>query len=246
MEIGVKFYPDSLGIAKRLQNEVDFFEVMTRQDDKKGIEAFDGLDAPVMVIHSEHLRFGVNISDKGKHELNIKSVRFAQEMADRFGSRFIILHPGIKENEKCSLDNAIDFYKELGDRRIITENMPYNGLFNGQKFETFGRYLEEIIKITESGIGFCFDFGHCWSVAYSMKKDPVNLVKEFIQLKPSMYHFSDSIMNREIDSHLSIGFGDADTNLFKSLLPNNAIVTLETEQDYEKQLNDVKFMKEKT
>ncbi len=245
MIIGLKYYPDKIELARKLQNEVDFFEVMAKQDERNNVEAFGKLKAPVKIVHCEHTTFGVNISDRDKHDFNMRSVRFAQEMADKFGSKYIIIHPGTKLNEKCSLENIIEFYKELDDKRILVENLPYIGNFKGMRVETFGRLPEEIKKIMRlGGVGFCYDFEHSWTVASVLKKDIKEFAKEFIRLGPSMYHFADSIVGRETDSHLNFGDGNADVSFFKSLIPKDAIVTLETAPIYEKQFRDIMFMRE--
>jgi endonuclease IV len=244
MKIGVKLYPDRLEDAKRLQHDADYFEVLARQDQRKDVEAFGGLDKPTLVVHNEHLRFGVNISDRNKHDLNLKSVRFAQEMADRFDSKYIILHSGKKDGD-YSVRNIIDFYKEIGDKRIVTENLPFKSKAAGKSYVGFGRIREEISEIMKAaGVGLCFDFGHAWSVAFGLGKDHVKMTREFLKLKPSMFHFYDSLLKGEMETHLNIGDGDADVAFFKSLLPRNAIVSLETDfQDPKKQLNDVRFMR---
>ena len=50
-------------------------------------------------------------------------------------------------------------------------------------------------------------------------------------------------MKSTMDSHLNFGDGDADIKLFKSMIPKNSMVTLETKSGYEKQLKDIEFMR---
>ena len=134
---------------------------------------------------------------------------------------------------------------ELKDKRILTENMPFKGRFSGRFFGSFGKTPQEIAQITESAaISFCLDFGHAWSVAFGLKKDPVAVVKEFLAMEPSMFHFYDSVMKSEVDEHLNLGDGDADLGLFKLLLPKDGIITLETAPIYEKRRNDIRIMRE--
>lgn len=242
MIVGLKFFPDSIDVARKLQHDADYFEIMAKRSERKIIESFQGLNAPVMVFHTEHMLFGVNAADRKKREHNMEAVRFAQEMADQFGSRFIIVHPGIK-GDMYSMDNIIDFFKDLDDKRIITENMPYIGDFKGLDLETFGRLPEEMRIITKSaGIGFCLDFEHMWAASFGYNMDPVELAREFIGMRPAMYHMADSIMGRNTDSHLNIGDGDADIRLYKSMIPDTAMISLETHPDPKKMLNDLKFM----
>jgi endonuclease IV len=244
MKIGVKLYPDRFGDAKRLQHEADYIEILARRDMKEDVRALAGLDAPVLVVHNEHLRFGVNISDRARREVNLESVRFAQEAADMFGSKYIILHPGKKDGDS-SVRNIIDFYRELGDRRIVTENLAFRSVVGGKTFTGFGRTPQEIGEIMKaSGVGLCFDFGHAWAAAFGFGEDQVGFTKAFLNLKPSMFHFYDSVMKNDAETHLNIGDGDADVTFFRSLLPKNAIVSLETDfKSLDKQINDLRFMR---
>jgi endonuclease IV len=245
MKIGLKTFPRDFMLANRLHKETDYFELFAAQGEMENIKLFQGLDTPVHVIHAEHSTYGVNIANKEKYGLNMESIRFAQEVADMFGSMFIIVHPGTLENEFCSPDYSIEMLGELGDKRIITENLPFKGNFGGTWVETFGRTPAEISRIIESsGVGFCFDVGHAWSVAYATRRDPVRIVREFLGMKPAMFHFYDSVLESETETHLNMGDGDADIGMYKGMLPKDALITLETNPDYEKRRNDLRIMRE--
>jgi len=52
------------------------------------------------------------------------------------------------------------------------------------------------------GVEFCFDFGHAVCAANSLKKKPMEFIKEFLELKPRLYHLTDGFFKNEKDEHL--------------------------------------------
>lgn len=244
MEIGVKLFADNYDLAHRLDNRIDYIELMALQEYRDYLGKFRKLRIPIKVIHCEHMAGGVNVSNKSRRDINEKALKFSQDVASLFDSRFIIIHPGVMENKRCSFGNMIDFFKDIKDSRVITENLPYKGTYSGKFYGAYGRSPDEMRRITKSsGIGFCLDFGHSWTYAFAMKRDPVDVAIKFMQLNPSMYHFYDGIRGETTDSHRSIGSGNMNLRDFKQMLPDDAMVTLETVPDYNKLIKDIEFMR---
>jgi len=238
--IGVKTF-DSGDFLKVFENKVDFFEIMAVE--KNNYEFVKELSLPI-VIHSQHRRFGINIADKTKIEKNLSSINFARKLADETNAKKIILHPGELDGKNSSLENAIEFIKNINDKRIIIENIPLEGTY---RFGTKPREIKEIMKKTNSG--FCFDINHAIWTALELKKDYSEIIKEFVKLKPTHYHLGGQIINNpslplKKREHLEFAKSDFDLKEVLRLIPKNAQITLETEPDINKTLNDVKIMKE--
>ncbi len=241
MKIGIKIYPnnpDKGEYLKRIADVTDFIEVMAVRDADFGF--MEDYDIPY-VIHNEHFRFGVNLSDSGMLERNLVSVRFSQELADRFNARFIIVHPGLNDNDKCSIENVIKFLNMVNDERILIENLPYWATTGSH---CFGRSFDELERIIKAcGCGLCLDFGHASLCAYGFKREHVEFVKDLFKLNPVYFHISDGHAENDKDEHMHLGEGNLDLASFKRMIPDSAMVAIETRPELEKQMNDIRFMR---
>jgi len=232
MKIGVKTYTDEK-FLEFFENSADFFEVQAIQG--KDYSFLKKFSQPI-VIHSEHQLWGVDISDETKKEFNLKSINFARKIADSFGAKKIIVHPGGSISDK-SIENTINFLNEINDERILIENLPE--FWVGSSVEN----IKEILKKTK--VGFCFDLNHAISYAVSSKKDILEIVKEFLKLKPTHFHIGGQkfVNKKEID-HLSLNEFDWDWKKILSLYPKNADLTLETTMDIKEVEGDVELIRE--
>ena len=242
MKIGVKIFPKSREHILKLAGmaKIDFIEVMAVQGEDYGF--VEELGLPVN-IHCEHYGFGINLADNQKAEKNKAAVDFALQLADRFDSDFVVVHPGVKIDE-CSIDKTISFLKQFKDRRLLVENMCLiSGLDNKTKF--IGTTPKEIEKVmTSANMGLCLDFGHANERAYNLGVDGLEFIKQFMQLKPAYFHISDN--NGVSDFHSNLGEGTMDIEALKRLIEStgNKQITIETNLILEKQINDIRILRE--
>ena len=234
MKIGVKTY-DNADFLHQFKKNADFFEIMAVQDNDYSFLGEFSKAKPI-VVHAEHQAFGTNPADKSKEIQDKGSIKFAQQIANLNGTEKIVIHPGRIENTNCKKENAINFIKSLKDKRILIENLPSENSLCKTPDE-----VKEFMKKTKCG--FCFDINHAIISAINQKKDYIKFLKEFIKLKPSHYHFGGQKIAEKKDSHLSLAESEIDLKEIIKLLPKNAEITLETEQDIEKTEQDIKIIK---
>lgn len=236
MKIGVKTF-DNPEFLKQFEDKVDFFEIMAIQtNDYSFLKDFS---LPI-VIHAEHQAFGVNPADSSKKELNLRSINFARKVANLSNAKKIIVHPGFieKGNQNCSLKNSIDLFKEIGDKRILIENLP--------KFHKEGKSLAsssgKIKKIMKNaGTQFCFDVNHHLKNLKKLGRN-YDFIKKYVQLNPAHYHIGGQrILERK--EHTCLEDSELDLKQILSYYPENAEITLETETDIAKVEKDVEIIR---
>ena len=202
-------------------------------------EKFQGIQS---VIHAPFFIHGVNLSDPDLLNSNLQKLSDAQKFADDLKSDVIILHPGIGEDE-IFLDENIRQMKMLNDSRIAVENLPYIPRHGHKTFGSTPQQIEKIMK--EVGCNFCFDISHAICAANFLRSDVYNILKEFNNLKPIIYHLSDGDSAATIDYHLHFGLGNYDLSGIFNLLYNSKIV-LETRRkagDLKNCIKDVQLAK---
>ncbi len=235
MKIGVKTFNDR-EFLKKFENDVDFFEIMAIQ--KNDYSFLKEFSLPI-VIHAEHQNFGINPADISKKEKNINSLNFAIKLANKTNANKIIVHPGYIDEKNpsfCSIKNAIDFFNEINDERILIENLPKSMMFklcyNPQQIKDFRE---------KTNTGFCFDINHALQhlKTFNQKYD---FIKEFISLNPSHYHIGGQKFV-EKKEHLCLENSDLDLKKLLRYYPNNSEITLETEPNSEKTNKDLDIIK---
>lgn len=240
MKVGVKIWrvKNLDGLVR--EGKLDFIETMAIVGEDYSQLKDYGI--PV-TIHAEHLFFGVNPADPLLLERNIKSVNFAIKTADMFDAETIVIHPGCMQNHNCNLETSINFLKSVYDPRMIVENMPCY-VSEKAKILNIGKGLEEIKQIlSATKMGFCLDLGHAAVAASGSGLDYMELVKQFMNLKPNYFHMFDSILKSKAGDHMHLGEGELDILGFKKLLPKDAWVVLETPIDAEGRVRDIEFMR---
>jgi len=243
IKVGIKFGPrSSLEDFEKLIIRADFVELYG----KVGFDySFIKRYKKPVTIHCPHHQEGVNLANKDRAKKNEEAIVWSKKTADFFESKVIVIHSDLKEKEDDSLENTISFLNKYYDSRFHIENMP----FISEGYEHFGRTFKEIKKVmNEAGVSFCLDLAHASEFAMYKKIDVIKYLKKLLTLNPSYYHFSDANINlvsRGINSgyHLNIGDGDLDVNLLKSLIPDKALVALETKVGLDKQIKDIEFLK---
>ena len=231
MKIGVKTF-DNPSFLKHFEKEVDFFEVMAIEG--KNYDFVKELKKPI-IIHAQHEALGINNSNKTSLEKSKSSLKFAIKVADMCNAEKIILHPGKIENENCSKEVFLSLIKDFKDERIIVENLTNQYLCSTPE--------ETLSLMKEANVGFCFDINHAIFTALSLKKNYLEMIKHFIQLKPSHYHIGGQKMITNSKGHLSFQDSELDLEKIFKLIPKDAKITLEVTTDITKTEKDIKTIK---
>jgi endonuclease IV len=232
MKFGVKNFDDRT-FFKHFEDEAYFFEVMAIEG--KDYSFLKEFNLPI-VVHAQHEGFGVNNADKTKITKNESSINFAISMANQYKSSKIILHPGFIADENCSEEQAISFINSIKDKRVLIENLSAReGCFCATPQQT-----KKFLKAT--GKDFCFDINHAIMTAIILKQDYLEIIKEFIKLKPNHYHLGGQDLKQN-KAHLS--FKESYINLKEiiKLIPKDAEITLEVTTDIKKTEEDIKIIK---
>jgi len=237
MKIGVKTFSDG-NFLKHFEKSADFFEIMTTQ--KNDYSFLKNFSLPI-VIHAEHWGFKINPADITRKEEDLKSLNFARAIADVTGAKKIVVHAGVieKRNKTCSIKNAINFFKEIDDDRILIENLPkyYEDQITKGLCSTL-RQIKKFLKATNKG--FCFDINH----ALQGKKfnGKYNFIKKYIELNPKHYHIGGQTFT-EKKEHLSLENSELDLKKVLSYYPSDAEITLETQPVIDKTEKDLEIIR---
>jgi sugar phosphate isomerase/epimerase len=186
------------------------------------------------VIHGPHSALGMNPSIREKEAENREKIEETFDFANALNAEYIIFHPGVVGD----LNETIRQFSPFADNRFLIENKPVIALDKDNSI-CLGSKPEEIKFLMEKlGIGFCFDFGHAVCAANSLKKEPMEFIREFLELKPQMYHLTDGFFESEMDAHLHYGEGDFPLRRFLDLIPENAKITNEAKHNSKDNLDD--------
>ncbi|MDO8527462.1 MAG: TIM barrel protein [Deltaproteobacteria bacterium] len=188
-----------------------------RQEISKWIE----LEIPY-IIHAPHFGHGFNLSLAENWEKNREMFGEARQYCETLNAKNIVVHLGTKGTLKESLRQL----KELEYSKVVVENKPQIAL---DGTTCIGTSPENIKKAMETcDVGFCLDLSHATAYATFHKKNPFDILKEFIALKPSQYHLSDGLVQNIQDKHMNLGKGNYDLKNIFALLPKEALIVLET------------------
>jgi len=188
------------------------------------------------IIHCPHFAHGFNLAKSEKRESNLKIYNEVKQFADNLDSQYIIFHGGVDGH----IEETATQLTYINDKRALIENKPFLAIPKmGGKF-CRGYNPEEIkLVMDKTNCGFCLDIGHASCSAISQGKNIYDYCNEFMILKPKMFHLTDNEnLTSPYDSHLHLGEGELDINKIKQILPNNAIITLETDKNSKDNLND--------
>ncbi|MDD5700336.1 MAG: TIM barrel protein [Candidatus Nanoarchaeia archaeon] len=233
MKIGVKTFNDP-AFLRHFEKDADFFEIMAIEG--KDYSFLSEFSKPI-IIHAQHHKFGINNSDKTKHQKNSNSIKFARDLANKNQSTKIIVHPGELIDNNCSLQESLSFINSLNDSRTLIENMPHPQKYLCSTPEQMAEYIKE------TGLGFCFDINHAISAALVVEKDPYSFIEGFVNLKPSHYHLCGHKIKDKDITHLNFVDSEIDLKKIFSMLPKDAEITLEIPNDVEKTEKDIEMIR---
>lgn len=247
LKVGVKIMPSiKKGYIRQIENFADYFEIYADLNIKCDDNYLLELGLPVSAVHVAHFDNGVNFSDNSKKEINLLALKRALEIAYHFGSKKIIFHPELIEHGLCSVNNLIEFLKINYDSRLVIENMPFSSEGIGHLCRNYEEIKEVIVK---TGIGFCLDFTHASEYAMRIGLDSEKLMRKLLLLNPIHFHLADTDLSKVFDlnyneTHLNLGMGDINMELIKKIIPKKSEVTIETPQNLQKQIKEIKYLKQ--
>ncbi|MGI5869343.1 MAG: GNAT family N-acetyltransferase [Kiritimatiellia bacterium] len=240
--IGLKLWSTNtdhyLSEALRLHGEgvFSYIELYVVPDSLPLLPQWAGLDIP-FVIHCPHFMHGFNLAKREQKASNRAIYEQVRQYADRLKAPYIIFHGGIDG----SIEETARQLAAFRESRALIENKPYRALPNRMGGEFCrGVTVEEVSTVMErAGCGFCLDFGHAVCAANSFGRNHRAFIRELLTLSPAMFHLTDlEDAASEFDSHAHLGEGRFDVRIALSLLPENALVTLETNKGFKEHLDD--------
>ena len=238
-EIGLKLFSTNKEYCESAmqlysQGVFDFIELYVVPDSyKQFCDYWRRINIP-FVIHASHCGHGVNLAQKEFWEHNQCRYNEASRFADELNAKYIIFHPGINGR----IEETARQIKALADHRIVVENKPYHTIYD-KELICNGYSIEEISYVlNESGCGFCLDVGHCFCAANSTGQDKIDLFKKFLLLSPLLVHISDNDDSSSFDGHLHLGSGNYDLCTVLSCIPEDVLITVETNKDSLASLDD--------
>jgi len=247
LNIGLKLYSTDTSLidnALRIQEEgfYDYIELYIIPSSYKGtINAWKALDVP-FVIHAPHSFHGFNLAQANMWEANQCNFKEAQLFADSLGADTIIVHGG----NNGSFAETLRQIALLNEKRIALENKPK---FGQKKELCIGWSPAQFRQAVDDGFSnaFILDFAHAACAANSLNIDTMEIIRGFVEFKPKIFHLSDGDNSSEIDIHLNLGKGSFDLGDFLSVVPEGALMTIETPRNQSNGLedfvNDVSFLR---
>ena len=255
-KFGFKIYSTNLYDAPQLVKECadfassasdTFIELMivpsSTMADLKKIKALVG-NVEVR-IHAPHDGMGFDCGNKELEQHNQRLLVLTQKAADLFDAKTIVVHAGCGHGQQY-IDETVRQFKLFHDSRIVVENLPY---LDGGTVPMHGSKPEEIKYIMqESGCGFCFDFSHAICAALSLNIKIDEQLKNFFDLKPTVYHMCDGNIHKAEDLHLHFSAGNYPLPHFlNDFTAKDAYITIETsisvEQNANPKIQDYHYLK---
>ena len=195
-------------------------------------------------IHAPHFEHKMNLSKAEYFENNLKIYQEVKIYADELQADYIVFHSGTDGH----IEETVKQLQQINDNRIVVENKPFKTVPHVQGDYYVGARIEEIkYAIDTLNCGFCLDIGHAITSANSFGINPYQHIKDFLKLKPKMFHLSDLDIGNEIDKHYNFGQGNLDFVKLFDILPENNMITIETTKKSSDNLDDfiedVKFLR---
>lgn len=187
-------------------------------------------------IHAPHSFAGLNLASVENRKDNVTKIAESVRFADELNAKYIIFHSGTG-GQPGEVVRQLSFF---ADERFLIENKPIRGLDGSTCVGSVYEDLKLIIDGIGKMCGFCLDFGHAICAARTLKKDPMEFIKELQKLKPRVYHLTDGDYLSEIDSHLHYGAGSFPLKDLLELVPDNAMITNEAKRIVSENLSEVK------
>lgn len=186
-------------------------------------------------LHAAPDKESTDLGNPDKVDQNLRMIDDYLFWADSLNAEHIILHPG-----GGNIDNIIAFLSLIKDRRILIENMPQH---TDAGDPLIGYTPSQLKQLKSNHLGFCFDFSHAIKTAINNGAASWEIIAEFMNYEPDMFHISDGKYSIQRDEHLPIGEGDYDFALIKRVIEKSKSqnkVTIETDHPVDRIKNTIK------
>lgn len=243
MKIGLKLGSDSIAYfdsARELKEKgyFDYIELFIIPGSEIGLaEKWKSLEVP-FILHAPHSLAGMNPSLPEMEQANLKCIAEVSQWAQAMDAVYVIYHAGLNG----TLDESIRQFKAFkwayprAFENALIENKPKVGI---NRESCIGYDTAQVKRLMgEIGFGFCLDFGHALCAAFSLRADEEAFLRDFLVLKPALFHLSDNIRGQETDGHMHLGQGSLDLPRLLTLIPEQAMVSLEVRKDSKSNLDD--------
>jgi deoxyribonuclease-4 len=198
----------------------------------KTIATWRDLAIPYM-LHCPHSKHDFNLAKKELRGSNAEVFKEVQQFADALNVTKIVVHSG----NAGPLSEAVFQIQQLNEKRILIENKPKYGMEGQICVGISPEEISTILKETSLS-DFVLDFSHAICAANGNKIDPDQYIRQFISMRPAVFHIGDGLSNGTQDVHYHFGEGDFDIAKILSYIPENAQVTIETPLNLQNGLKD--------
>jgi len=241
MKLGLKIWSTNDYYIKEAQELFrkgifDYIELFAVPQSENFIKLWSSVEIP-FILHAPHSLAGFNPAQSSKESKNFENLITLEEYRKALDPEYIIFHPGLDGTIKESIRQFRILKEKFPKIHKISliENKPVKGLNGENCIGTTPKELDYLQKNT--GMNLCLDIGHATCAANSIKANIWNFLRQFIELNPLIFHLSDGIINSEVDEHLNYGKGNFDLEKIISLLPEDPIISIETNKTPDKKLN---------
>ncbi|MFP4568217.1 MAG: hypothetical protein ACLFN8_04705 [Candidatus Woesearchaeota archaeon] len=218
LSVGLKRFPSTLDDLASLKSSLDHLEIMALPNSNYAL--LESLDIPIK-IHCPHIAQGFNPCNLSALEKNEDLLNFSLDLADKFDSGVVVVHPGHIVNAEDSEDFAVDFFNSKIDRRFRFENLQSKD----GSFSDFDKFKSFLAKLKHKKI--CFDVGHAVLSSKYNGVNPLSHVSKFFSLEPDYFHLSGINLSLFKD-HLNMSENNFDYSGLVPFFPRNKVITLET------------------
>ncbi|MBF0300019.1 MAG: TIM barrel protein [Oligoflexia bacterium] len=213
--------------AKKLfeQGVYDYIELYAEPGSYDSfINSWAALKIPY-IIHAPHWFGGMNLAKKEAEVTNSLLIKETLKWANDLDAQYIIFHGGVDGDYKETARQL----QNIKEPRSLIENKPYHSIY-GPEICNGSTPIEIKYIMDEAKIDFCFDVGHAICASNACGVVWREYINDFLTLSPKMFHLSDGNINDIKDEHRNIGFGSFPIREILSLIPENSLITLETQK----------------
>lgn len=220
---------------KSIYNYVELYVVPGSEEDY--LNKWSGREFPFL-LHAPHSYSGLNFSKREGETRNQRILKEVESYRLALNPKYVIFHPGIQGSHNETIRQINNLKKKFPDifNSALIENKPKIGLKGEICLGASPEETERIIG--ETGLGLCLDIGHaiCFAAWAQIRWEEV--INQFMELEPKVYHLSDGNISSHTDSHLHYGDGDFELSKIIKLIPFNVYVSVETDKDPKLNLKD--------
>ncbi len=221
-----------------LRRQFDFLELYiplsARVEDAALWMWYDG----VLFLHAPHSEGGFNFASASLQDSNRAVLEKITVFVQVMNPLRVIFHPGYDGSESECLRQIKDLRKKWPGLHqvMLLENKPRNALDGLTCLGASPADMKRLLD--ETNCGFCFDVRHAIAYAASAGLSWFDVIREFAQFAPMLWHAADGNLEDPLDSHLHFGDGNIDWSIIGTLLRSDTRVTIECKKKSAVNLDD--------